>query len=139
MEQLTFKHLLTRFSFDDILTDFKTLYQINAPESFQETDWETYRKIYQRLQELDVAQSDYVVYLSSRWEGVSPLIDMNCAIYNKNEDEFLQPVATYSPLSEVLGMRIIISSDIIITPQELTAGLFWEITYYGGKMIQKQH
>lgn len=64
---------------------------------------------------------------------------MNCAIYNKNEDEFLQPVATYSPLSEVLGMRTIISSDIIITPQELTAGLFWEITYYGGKMIQKQH
>lgn len=76
MEQLTFKHLLTRFSFDDILTDFKTLYQINAPESFQETDWETYRKIYQRLQELDVAQSDYVVYLSSRWEGVSPLIEI---------------------------------------------------------------
>lgn len=28
-------------------------------------------------------------------------------------------------------MKIIIEHDIIITPQELTAGLFWEITYYG--------
>ena len=38
MEQLTFKSLLSQFSFDDILTDFKALYQINAPESFQGTD-----------------------------------------------------------------------------------------------------
>lgn len=32
-----------------------------------------------------------------------------------------------------------VSSDITITPQELAAGLFWEITYYGGKRIQRQH
>ena len=32
MEQLTFKSLLTRFSFDDILPEFKALYQRNQPK-----------------------------------------------------------------------------------------------------------
>ena len=29
-------------------------------------------------------------------------------------------------------MEIVVDGDVQITPQELTAGLFWEITYYGG-------
>lgn len=35
MEQLTFKLLLTRFGFDDILPDFKALYQSNQPRQAQ--------------------------------------------------------------------------------------------------------
>ena len=31
-----------------------------------------------------------------------------------------------------LGMDILIDEDVEITPLELTAGLLWEITYYGG-------
>ena len=91
-EHLTFKYLLTRFNFDDILPDFKHL---------------------------------------SRWERCSPMIDMNCSVYDKDTDEVFQPMATYAPISEILDMNITIEHDIIITPQELTAGLFWEITYYG--------
>ncbi len=139
MEQLTFKYLLTHFSFDDILSDFKTLYQKNEPESFLKTDWEAYRKVYQHLQQIDSSESKYCIYLASRWEGCSPLIDMNCSIYNKNRNEICQPMATYHKWSEILGMRIIIEYDIIIRPQELTAGLLWEITYYGEteEMIQE--
>ena len=29
-------------------------------------------------------------------------------------------------------MEIVVDGDVQITPQELTAGLLWEITYYGG-------
>ena len=41
---MTFLHLLTRFCFDDIFIDFKTLYQKNAPNSFQKVDWITTQK-----------------------------------------------------------------------------------------------
>ena len=138
MEHLTFKYLLTRFCFDDILSDFKTLYQRNAPKSFLKIDWESYRKVYQCLQQLELSESKYCIYLASRWEGCSPLIDMNCSIYDKNRDEICQPMAIYPKWSKILGMRIIIEYDIIITPQELTAGLLWKITYYGEteEMIQ---
>ena len=48
-------------------------------------------------------------------------------------------MATYPKWSEILGMRIIIEYDIIIRPQELIAGLLWEITYYGEteEMVQE--
>ena len=140
LEHLTFKYLLTRFSFDDILSDFKTLYQRNAPKSFLKANWEAYRKVYLFLQQLKLSESKYCIYLASRWEGCSPLIDMNCSIYDKNGDEICQPMATYPIWSEILNMRIVIEYDIIIRPQELTAGLLWEITYYGEteKMV-KEH
>ena len=139
LEHLTFKYLLTRFSFDDILSDFKTLYQRNAPKSFMKANWEAYRKVYLFLQQLKLSESKYCIYLASRWEGCSPLIDMNCSIYDKKRDEICQPMATYPRWSEILGMRIIIEYNIIIRPQELTAGLLWEITYYGEteEMVQK--
>ena len=139
LEHLTFKYLLTRFSFDDILSDFKTLYQRNAPKSFLKENWEAYRKVYLFLQQLKLSESKYCIYLASRWEGCSPLIDTNCSIYDKNGDEICQPMATYPIWSEILDMRIVIEYDIIIRPQELTAGLLWEITYYGetDKMIQE--
>lgn len=133
-KHLTFKYLTTHFSFDNILPDFKHLYQKNAPDSFPKTDWEVYRKIYHNLQNHGVSESRYIIYLASRWEGCSPMIDMNCSVYNKDTEEIFQPMATYSPLSEILGMNITIEHNIIITPQELTAGLFWEITYYGQRL-----
>lgn len=133
-EHLTFKYLLTRFNFDDILPDFKHLYQKNAPDSYQRMNWEVYGKVYQNLQSHGVSESRYIIYLASRWERCSPMIDMNCSVYDKNTDEVFQPMATYAPISEILGMNITIEHDIIITPQELTAGLFWEITYYGQRL-----
>ena len=103
----------------------------NAPDSYQRMNWEVYRKVYQNLQSHGVSESRYIIYLASRWERCSPMIDMNCSVYDKDADEIFQPMATYDSWSEILGMKIIIEHDIIITPQELTAGLFWEITYYG--------
>ncbi len=132
MEQLTFKSLLTWFDFDDILPDFKALYQRNQPKQAQHANWETYRSIYQTLQKYDVSESQYAIYLASRWEGCSPMIDMNCSVYDpKDEDSNYYPVASYSPWSALLGMKIHIDEDVAITLQELTAGLLWEITYYG--------
>ena len=140
MEQLTFKSLLTQFSFDDILPEFKALYQRNQPKQAQHANWEAYRSVYQKLQIHDVSESQYAIYLVSRWEGCSPMIDMNCSVYNpKDEDSDYYPVASYSPWSALLGMDIHIDEDVTITLQELTAGLLWEITYYGEteEMVQE--
>lgn len=140
MEQLTFKSLLTLFCFDDILPEFKALYQRNHPKQAQQANWEAYRNVYQTLQMHDVSKSQYAIYLVSRWEGCSPMIDMNCSVYDpKDEDCDYYPVASYSPWSALLGMDIHIDEDVTITLQELTAGLLWEITYYGetDKMIQE--
>ena len=41
-------------------------------------------------------------------------------------------MAEYHSWAEILGMDIQIDDDVEITAQELTAGLLWEITYYGG-------
>ena len=45
MEQLTFKSLLIRFGFDDILPEFKALYQRNQPKQAQHANWEAYRRL----------------------------------------------------------------------------------------------
>lgn len=52
MEQLTFKSLLTRFSFDDILPEFKALYQRNQPKQAQHANWEAYRSVYQNFRRM---------------------------------------------------------------------------------------
>ena len=83
MEQLTFKSLLTQFSFDDILPEFKALYQRNQPKQAQHAKWEAYRCVYQKLQTHDVSKSQYAIYLVSRWEGCSPMIDTNCSVYSQ--------------------------------------------------------
>ena len=140
MKQLTLKSLLTRFCFNDILPEFKALYQQNQPKQVQHANWEAYRKVYQALQTHNISESPYAIYLASRWEGCSPMIDMNCSVYDpKDEDSNYYPVASYSPWAVLLGMNIHIGEDVTITLQELIAGLLWEITYYGEteEMVQK--
>lgn len=41
-------------------------------------------------------------------------------------------VYCYPSWQEVAGMEVVIEKDVVITPQELVAGLLWEITYFGG-------
>lgn len=59
------------------------------------------------------------------------MIDMNCSVYSKADNLRDCPMANYHSWAEILGMDILIDEDVEITPLELTAGLLWEITYYG--------
>ena len=72
MEQLTFKSLLTRFSFDDILPEFKALYRKIRPDLFEQTDWDIYRNVYQDLQTCKEkeSKSKYTIQISERWEDL---------------------------------------------------------------------
>ena len=42
-------------------------------------------------------------------------------------------MACHPSWRETVGMEVtLLEDDIELTPQELAAGLFWEITYFGG-------
>lgn len=66
MEQMTFKSLITRFGFDDIILDFKVLYRRLRADLFEQTDWGIYRNIYQELQACKVVSSNYAISVSER-------------------------------------------------------------------------
>ena len=129
---MTFKDLLEQFSFDEIAPAFKALWQRNASEQAARLDMEGWRKIYHSIQEIKPVHSPYYIRLEYRWEGCIPMIDMNCSVYAKNDNERCYPLSNHSQWAESIGMEIIIDDDVLISPQELTAGLQWEITYYGG-------
>ena len=129
---MTFGDLLSTYHFDEIVEEFRALWQINAPKQAEHLDLGGWRKIYQSLQALETKPSPYYIRLGCRWEGCIPLIDMNCAVRAKGNDSLCSPMANHPSWAEVLGMEIVVDGDVQITPQELTAGLFWEITYYGG-------
>lgn len=126
----TFKSLLNQYGFDEILPAFQALYSYNEPKQAENMNWEGYREIYQSLRDLPETKTALHIRLSSRWEGCVPMIDMNCAVM---EGKYTcGPVALYLSWSEIIGMKIVIDNDVFLTPQELVAGLLWEITYYGG-------
>ncbi len=126
----TFQSLLAQYSFDEILPAFKALYTYNEPRQAERMNWEGYRKIYQSLLNLPETKTTLHIRLSSRWESRIPMIDMNCAVFDKKIS--YGPVATYFSWSELLGMRVYKKKDVEISLPELVAGLLWEITYYGG-------
>ena len=66
------------------------------------------------------------------------MVDMNCLVCEKKNGRPIGPVALHASWSEILGMEIVVDANVRITPQELAAGLLWEITYYGDseKMVK---
>ncbi len=129
---MTFKDLLEQFSFDEIAPAFKTLWQRNAPEQATRLDMEGWRKIYRSIQDIKPVHSSYYIRLGYRWEGCTPMVDMNCSVYTKDDNELLYPLSNHTHWAASIGMEIIIDENVQISPIELTAGLLWEITYYGG-------
>lgn len=128
----TFKGLLSRFEFEDIRTAFVSLWKADCPDKAEQLDLEGWKEIYDKCREIEPAVSEYYIYLGSRWEHCCPMIDMNCRILDKSNDGLCGPLAWHPSWSELIGMEIAVNEDVDISLEELAAGLFWEITYYGG-------
>ncbi len=129
---MTFKELFSQFSFTEISPAFLKLWQINEPKLVRQLDLYKWERIYQKVQALEVKASSYYICLGWRWETCSPMIDMNCSVYDKADNHLDCPVACHPSWSEIAGMEVVVEKDVVITPQELVAGLLWEITYFGG-------
>ena len=130
---MTFKELFSQFSFADIRPAFLNLWQTNEPKLVEHLDLDKWERIYQNVQALEAKSSQYYIRLVWRWETCSPMIDMNCSVYDKVDNHLDCPMACYPSWSEIAGMEVVVEKDIVITPQELVAGLLWEITYFGTK------
>lgn len=89
MEQLTFKSLLARFSFDDILPEFKALYQKLRSDLFEQTDWDIYRDIYQdlRTRKEKEGKSKYAIQINERW-GESQIAGSNCCLFYEDGNDY---------------------------------------------------
>ena len=122
--------VITDFS-EEGLKDFLNWYS-NVPELTERLDMNKWKRIYQSIQCIQEEPSDYYIKLVCRWESCSPMIDMNCSVYTRTDHQLVCTMAEYHSWAEILGMDIQIDDDVEITAQELTAGLLWEITYYGG-------
>ena len=130
---MTLKDLLAQHGFAEIRQPFMRLWQTNEPKSAARLDLGKWERIYRKVQALEPVPSDYYIGLVSRWEHCSPMIDMNCSVYAKADDRRDGPVACHPSWQEIVGMEVTLLEDgIELTPQELAAGLFWEITYFGG-------
>lgn len=116
------------------------LWKINAPKSEEWLDKDGWKKIYHGIQSLNAKPSDYYILLVCQWERCSLKVDMNCSVYSKPDCQLVCPMAEYPSWEEFIGMDIQIDDDVEIAAQELTTGLLWEITYYGGtKEISKEN
>ena len=129
---MTFKELFSQFSFAEIKPVFLNLWQTNEPKLVEHLDLDKWERIYQNVQALEAKSSQYYIRLGYRWETCSPMTDMNCSVYDKADNHLDCPVACYPSWSEIAGMEVVVEKDFVITPQELVAGLLWEITYFGG-------
>ena len=130
---MTFKDLLAQYAFAEIRQPFMRLWQTNEPKLAARLDLDKWEKIYQKVQALEPIPSDYYIGIVSRWERCSPMIDMNCSVYAKSDGWRDGPVACHPSWRKIVGMEVtLLEDDIELTPQELAAGLFWEITYFGG-------
>lgn len=129
---LTFKDLLSRFEFEDIRHAFVSLWKAESPDKAEQLNLEGWKEIYDRCGEIEPAVSEYYIYLGSRWEHCCPMIDMNCCLIDISNDERCGPLSWYPSWSEIFGMEIVVNEEVNISLEELAAGMFWEITYYGG-------
>ena len=133
---MTFKELFSQFSFAEISPAFLNLWQTNEPKLAGQLDLDKWKRIYQKVQALEAKSSPYYIRLGWRWETCSPMIDMNCSVYDKADNHLDCPMACYPSWSEIAGMEVVVEKDIVITPQELVGNSWYGS---GGRKRYRDH
>lgn len=122
--------LFRKHSFDKIKPSFDHLFVVNCGHHLTEEACSKWKTIYdQWAQQTNPIISSFHVYLAVRWEYASPMLDMNCTVCNCDND-ILHALAEHENKEEALGMEVIVEDYVDIDELDLTAGLFWEMTYY---------
>lgn len=107
---MTFKELFSQFSFAEIRPAFLNLWQTNEPKLVEHLDLDKWERIYQNVQALEAKSSQYYIRLGYRWETCSPMIDMNCSVYDKVDNHLDCPMACYPLWSEIAGMEVVVGN-----------------------------
>ena len=110
---MTFKELFSQFSFAEIRPAFLNLWQTNEPKLVEHLDLDKWERIYQNVQALETKSSQYYIRLGYRWETCSPMIDMNCSVYDKADNHLDCPMACYPSWSEIAGMEVVVETFVV--------------------------
>ena len=121
--------LFRKHSFEEIKPSFNQLFAVNSGYQLTNEACLKWAAIYERWANSTPIGSVFHVYLAFRWEFCSPNVDMNCTVCDQ-ENNILHPLAMHENNEEALGMDVVVEDDVDINELDLTAGLFWEMTYY---------
>ena len=125
---MTVIEIFKRNDFESVIPHLNHLFEVNSKHSMSAEFVEVCRGIYNyQANECETKPTDWYIRLASRWEWTCPFIDMNCSIRGKKG--FRYTVAGQEDMKEVLGMEVKVDDDVEISEVELSAGLFWEMTY----------
>ena len=128
---MTVLELFRKYDYESVLPHLDHLFVVNSGHKLSSSQVENARSFYDHWAKCETKPTDCYIRLVSRWEHTSPSIDMNCHVRNKTE--FCYSVADQKDMIEVLSMKVRVDKDVEISEVELTAGLFWEMTYYDPK------
>ena len=134
---MTVSDYINRFTYQEIEPEFIRLFALNAKKTISAKESKQWEYIHQRIrqfskQQKQISSEKAYIYLGSRWEHTSPMIDMNCLVKTVEKDTITPlALAFHDGWWEVLGMEVEIDYKyVVISDLEVAAGLFWELTYY---------
>ena len=137
---MTFKELFSQFSFAEIRPAFLDLWQTNEPKLAEQLDLDKWERIYQNVQALETKSSQYYIRLGYRWETCSPMIDMNCSVYDKADNHLgglLSVVVGNSWHGIGGGERLCDYATRACCRLAVGNHLLWRDGRYGGKKPEK--
>lgn len=134
---MTVSDYINRFTYQEIEPEFIRLFTLNAKKTISAKESKQWELIYRRLRQIakqqkHISPKEVCIFLGSRWEHASPMIDMNCLVKNVEKDTITPlALAFHDGWWEVLGMEVEIDYKyVVISDLEVAAGLFWEVTSF---------
>ena len=129
---MTVLELFKKYDFESVVLHLNHLFEVNSKHSMSAEFIEVCRSIYNHwANECEPKPTDLYIELASRWEMTNSLIDWNCSV--KDEKGLLHSAAEHKDKIELLSMKVKVRAYVEISEVELTAGLFWEMTYLNPK------
>lgn len=126
---MTVLELMQKYSYEETAPYLKHLFDVNSGEEHSLLSLKQWGILYNHWAgSVEGIPCPYHIRVVSRWEYCSPMIDMNCSVYDSNNHP-QWPLAEHRVSGEILGMKVCVDKDVTINNEELVAGLFWEMTY----------
>ena len=123
--------ILKKQKFDEFAADLVHLIENNTGRRPSDEIIDRCRKVYDKvLAEYQPQETPYHIRIVCRWEYCSPMVDMNCAVFERRDLRGCGAVFAHDSRNEYLNMPVRCSRDVELTETELAAGLFFEMTYF---------
>lgn len=123
--------IFKKHPFDEFCADLVHLIENNTGKRPTDEIIERCRKVYDKvLAEYQPQPTTLRIRLVSRWEYCSPMIDMNCAVFENRDLCGAGAALAHKSRNEFLNLPVRCDRDVELTETELAAGLFFEMTYY---------